>query len=680
MNKKTTLLFGIHMHQPVDNFEWVIEHGVEVCYGPFFDVVSRYPQFRFSVHCSGWLMEQIQKNHTKLYAQILSLAQKGSIEFFSAGYYEPILSVIPSEDRVTQINMLNDSIESAFGQTPKGLWLTERVWESSLIPDLNKSGIDYTVMDDYHFQCAGFDEEILDGYYMSEEGGKSIGLFPISKKLRYSIPFLNVETAIEAIKSYDRENDSAAIIFDDAEKFGMWPGTHEWVYEKGWLEKFIQAVLADESIETLHYGEYFSRHKTRGIAYLPNVSYYEMGEWSLRADDALKLEAFKNEMGTKRYDEEGVKFLKGGIWKNFFVKYEESNRLHKRMLELSGVRKKVKNPDFDTALHKFQTNDALWHGVFGGLYLPNLRDNAYRYLIEGENIRYGTKSVIVTDQNELDGYDKVKIVTPKSLFRFDSAHGGQLVEFDNREGCFNWQNTLTRRKEAYHHKLFEEPSVVEETPQHDGIDTIHNSAIEVDDTLRDALIYDWYLKNSFIDHISDDQFGVDNFRHCNFREYGDFVNQPFEMTYNQKKVTFSRDGGLYFPQKASARLEKTFSPKPNGLDFEIAFSSESEGSFSYVLEHNFHFADYDALLINGVQLDGQRESIPTKKLEIVDTHLNKKITIEFNQPFSLYFYRHETLSQSEQGFDLTLQNISFAMAVPFNKELSIVGSLEVEDV
>ena len=29
-------------------------------------------------------------------------------------------------------------------------------------------------MDDYHFQCAGFDEEILDGYYMSEEGGNRI--------------------------------------------------------------------------------------------------------------------------------------------------------------------------------------------------------------------------------------------------------------------------------------------------------------------------------------------------------------------------------------------------------------------------------------------------------------------------------------------------------------------------
>jgi len=450
---KTTLLFGIHMHQPVDNFQVVIEHAVKVCYAPFFEVMSRYPAFRFSLHCSGWLMEQIRQLHPELYKQIVTLAKKGSIEFFSAGYYEPILSAIPPDDRLAQVSMLNDSISSAFKQRPKGLWLTERVWESSLIPDLNRAGIEYTVMDDYHFQCAGFDEEVLDGYYMSEEGGKKLGLFPISKKLRYAIPFMNVEGAIRAVKSYNREKDSAAIIFDDAEKFGMWPGTHEWVYEKGWLERFVQAVLSDETIETMHYGSYFKEQCTRGIAYLPNVSYYEMGEWSLRADDALKLEMFKQEMGHKRYEEEGVKFLKGGIWKNFLVKYEESNRIHKRMLELSKARAEIDSADFDIGLYKLQTNDPLWHGVFGGLYLPNLRDNAYSYLIACENQRYGKKILLVTDQNELDGYDKVKAVTPHYIFRFDGAHGGQLVEFDMRSACFNWQNTLTRRKEAYHQRI-----------------------------------------------------------------------------------------------------------------------------------------------------------------------------------------------------------------------------------
>ena len=682
MENSTKLLFGIHMHQPVDNFDWVIEHGVEVCYGPFFEVMSRYPEFHFSVHCSGWLMEQIETRHPKLYKQMMTLAEKGVIEFFSAGYYEPILSVIPSEDRVAQISMLNASIQSDFKQEAKGLWLTERVWESSLIPDLNKAGIKYTVMDDYHFQCAGFDEEGLDGYYTSEESGKEIGLFPISKKLRYAMPFLTVEKAIETIKSYRRKEDSAAIIFDDAEKFGMWPGTYEWVYEKGWLERFVQAVISDDSIETMHYGTYFEQERTRGIAYLPNVSYYEMGEWSLRADDALKLQAFKEEMGQERYEKEGVKFLKGGIWKNFFVKYEESNRIHKRTLELSKARSDVNKIQFDTALYKAQTNDALWHGVFGGLYLPNLRDNVYTYIIEAENIRYGRKSVLVSDENELDGYEKVKAVTAKCIFRFDGAHGGQLVEFDDRKGLNNWQNTLTRRKEAYHQHLLDNKPQKEEVPveEEEGIDTIHHAAAQVDDTLRDAIIYDWYLKNSFIDHISDTDFNVSAFRHCDFREFGDFADQPFEMELGKKQVTFSRNGGLYFPDKEDTFLSKVYQPKKNGFDFEISLETKARGVFNYVLEHNLHFADYDHLLINGEPLAEEGMLTQIKRLSLYDAYLERYITFTLDQPFDLYYFQLKTLSQSEQGFDLSVQGISFAMVIPFSRVLDIKGSLEVSDV
>lgn len=678
---KTSLLFGIHMHQPVDNFDWVIEHAIEVCYKPFFEVMSRYPSFRFSLHCSGWLMEQIQARDPKLYLQIQQLSKSGSIEFFSAGYYEPILSVIPSQDRIAQIEKLNRSISESFGQMPKGLWLTERVWESSLITDLHRSKIEYTVMDDYHFQCAGFDEEVLDGYYLSEEGGKRLGIFPISKKLRYALPFQSVEKALSAIKSYNRLENSAAIIFDDAEKFGMWPGTHEWVYTKGWLEKFVQAVLGDKTIETLHYDDYFRHYKPRGIAYLPNVSYYEMGEWSLRAEDTHCLEQYKQEMGFDRYEKEGVKFLKGGIWKNFFVKYPESNRIHKRMLELSAQRTVINRSDFDTALFKLQTNDPLWHGVFGGLYLPNLRDTAYRYLIECENIRYDKSSVIEVNTNELDGYEKIKALTSDLIFRFDSAYGGQLVELDLRDRCFNYQNTLTRRKEAYHQRVLEPQSIEsKESPAEEGIDTIHTAMAQIDDSLRDAIIYDWYLKNSFIDHISDKTFDIERFRHCSFHEYGDFANQPFETSWNQYSITFSRRGGLYFPEKIEGYLEKHYQPKGNCLDFEIKFESKAAEELLYILEHNFHFSDVDQVLVNGTPLEEEGGIETCRVLEITDHMLRKNITISLDQPCTITYFKLKTLSQSEQGFDLTVQGISFAMAVPFSGNLILKGKLEINDV
>lgn len=684
MKKSTKLLFGIHMHQPIDNFDWVIKHGVEVCYGPFFEVMSKYPEFKFAVHCSGWLMEEIKKKHPKLYKNIKKLVDHGSIEFFGAGYYEPILSVIPSQDRIDQIDMLSNSIEKDFMQRPQGLWLTERVWESALIPDLEKSGIEYTVMDDYHFECAGFDTDILDGYYMSEEGGSKMGLFPISKKLRYAIPFLNVPSAIEAIKSFSRKENSAAIIFDDAEKFGMWPGTFEWVYEKKWLENFVEAVLADEAIETMHYKEYFEGEKTRGIAYLPNVSYYEMGEWSLRADDALKLQNFKKEMGEKRYEEEGVKFLKGGIWKNFLVKYEESNRIHKRTLELSKAKQEVKKKKFALALHKAQANDSLWHGVFGGLYLPNLRDNVYTYIIEAENIRYGKKMQILSDKNELDGYKKFKTVTQEYIWRFDSAYGGQLVEFDSREQKFNWQNTLTRRKEAYHEHLldpkYQEHEEVEKAEKSDGIDTIHHAAIEVSDELKNAIIYDWHLKNSFIDHISNENFNVDNFKYANFREFGDFANQPFESKSTKESVSFWRDGGIYTDKKEDTSILKRYRPYKNGFSFDIDLKTQANGVFRYIMEHNFHFGEYTVVMVNNQTLEEKGSLYGVNCLEIIDNHLGKRITISLNQNFDLHYFELQTLSQSEHGFDLSTQGVSFAMVIPFESSLILEGSLEISDV
>ncbi len=675
---KTSLLLGIHMHQPVDNFDWVIEMGIKTCYEPFFEVMSRYPDFKFSVHCSGWLMEQIEQLRPTLYEKIVTLANNGSIEFFSAGYYEPILSVIPSADRVAQITRLNDSIHERFAQKPKGLWLTERVWESALIPDLNRSGIKYTVMDDYHFQCAGFDSEGLDGYYMSEESGEPMGLFPISQKLRYAIPFLNVESAISAIKSYNRKEDSAAIIFDDAEKFGMWPGTHEWVYEKGWLEKFVQAVLADEEIKTTHFSEYFNANHPRGIAYLPNVSYYEMGEWSLRADDALALEALKEEMGLERYEREGVKFLKGGTWKNFLVKYPESNRLHKRTIELSRAFHAGEG-DFELPLHKAQTNESLWHGVFGGLYLPNRRDNAYTYLIECENIRYGKKKALVSDTNELDGYPKYKSVTSKLIARFDAAHGGQMVELDLRDKCFNYQNTLTRRKEAYHKRLFETPRE-RSAPIEEGIDTIHHASASFDDALRDAIIYDWYLKNSFVDHISDESFDTETFHHCNFREYGDFANQPYESSMTKNTLAFVRNGGIYAESKANTRLSKNFSFGADSINFTLALESVSSDTYTYVMEHNLHFSDYDKLLINGIPLEHSGSVESLQSFEIIDTVLKKKITFRMDRAFRAHYFQLQTLSQSEQGFDLSVQGLSIAFVFDFTSSLNIEGVLEIARV
>lgn len=239
---KTSLLFGIHCHQPIDNFDRVVYEIIEKSYKPFFNILKLYPKFKCSVHFSGWLFEFIEKNDTELFNLIKELSPQ--IEFFTGGYYEPILASIPSKSRVEQINKLSSFIQKNFNQKPRGLWLTERIWDDSIIDDLNHCNIDYVIVDDYHLIAAGFDKNSLKGYFITENSNNNLALFPINKDLRYIIPFAPINETMEKLNSFANEDGkNAAIIFDDGEKFGVWPKTYEKVYEKEWLKNFFKSVL-----------------------------------------------------------------------------------------------------------------------------------------------------------------------------------------------------------------------------------------------------------------------------------------------------------------------------------------------------------------------------------------------------------------------------------------------------
>ncbi len=675
MKTKTNLLFGVHMHQPVDNFGKAVDEAVKKCYEPFFKTLKKYPSLNITVHSSGWLLEYICNNHKKLFKIIKEMAQKGVIEFFTGGFYEPVLPSIPSKDRIAQIEKLNKLIYKEFSQRPKGAWLSERVWDDSLVNDFFKTGIEYVMVDDYHLITCGFDKSELDGYFYTEYNAKKLALFPINKDLRYALPFKNIKDAFTDIKEY-----KTAIIFDDLEKFGLWPKTYEWVYEKGWLDKFFKELTNDEEVKTVHFDDYYRLNKPISLSYLQNVSYFEMGEWSLKAKNALKLEQIRDEIG-KRFPNSIDKFVKGGTWKNFFIKYEESNRLHKRMLEVSNTN--IKSKKFLENLYKLQTNDVFWHGVFGGIYLPNLRDNAYRYLSICEDIKYKDKEGIFDSDNDMNGYDEIKCVKKNYIAIFDSHYAGQLSEFLLRDKKFNFQNVLTRREELYHKEIKnilknDKDGFIDE--KRNEIETIHNLNIKINDEIVDYLHYDWYVKNSFVDHISNESFTLENFKKCSFWEYGDFANQPFEYTIKDNIIIFKRKGGIYFDKKYNSVLQKKYKIKDDGFDFVLDFKSEDNKAYKYALEFNLHFAELKNVYFEKIKIIEEFEKDNIKEFSLFDTFTSKKLTFTFDNCFKVLSTPLYTVSKSEKGYDKMIQGVSFAFVFDFSKEFQICGKLRLEDV
>lgn len=685
------LLFGIHCHQPLDNFHNVVNQAIAQSYLPFLQTAVKYPRFKFAAHYSGWLLEYIKNHGRETFALLQKLADNGQVEFFSGGFYEPILAAIPSDYRRMQIDKLNNFIAENFGCAPKGLWLTERVWEPSIIPDLAACGIEYVIVDDYHFLAAGFSKEKLDGYYLTEQDGCEMKVFPIDQKLRYMVPYKEV-TDIDAY--WDTlpcgQNESAAIIFDDGEKFGLWPGSYEWVYTKGWLERFLTHLDTAPNVRWAHFGEFARNVLPNGLAYLPSVSYPEMGEWALTGAKALAIYAVKKTLKEQCLENEAAWFVKGGIWQNFLVKYPEANRMHKRSLGLAQKARMLNDAGLNEIVCKTQVNDALWHGIFGGLYLPNLRNNLYRYIIEAENhIDRCENSQFPRVEKALFALahcSNLSLRTAGVNYIFDALHNGQLIAFDDREGCFNYQNTLARHCEAYHVQMLEtldaEAGATAE-PADGAIATIHEAVLKVDAGIKKYLHFDWYSRNSFVDHVVT-EFDYASFARCGFKELSDFTNTTtanFSFSAKGEKglpqISVIKNGGVFENgHKTDCRLIKTFWLNANGvLNFEIKLCGNFSRDYNYVMEFNFHFNDFKALTINKHALTETSE-FDGDAFNISDANV-KPLKLTFNQNVKLHVAVINTVSQSEKDVDLTAQGLALFVPFTFNSELSVSGSLQI---
>jgi len=452
MDPRTTLLFGVHAHQPAGNFPSVLDDAHERCYRPFLRTLHRHPGFRFAVHFSGPLLDYLFESYPDDMGLLVEMVERGQVEVFGGGETEPVLAAISHRDRLAQVTDFSRRLAARFGSPPDGAWLTERVWEATVVPALALAGIRYVTVDDYHFLCAGKPLAELDGYFTTEEDGSTLDLFPISEALRYRIPFSPAGEAVAHIESMT----GAAVYFDDIEKFGIWPDTHEWVYGKGWLEAFIEAVLASPRIVSRNFRQFHTDARSRGIVYLPSVSYFEMNSWTLpaAAGEAYAL-LVSREKQAGRYGIEKA-FLRGGNWKNFMSRYPEANWMHKRMRGLSMrlvcLPEGSRTPEMRRLLHLAQANDAYWHGMFGGLYLPHLRRAVYACLVGLESLldAVAPRPAQEIFDLDLDGCDELFLHNAElqAVIRLDGS--ASIVELDAYALAHNFGDTLRRHPESYH--------------------------------------------------------------------------------------------------------------------------------------------------------------------------------------------------------------------------------------
>jgi len=666
MPGKVTFILGIHNHQPVGNFDHVIEDAYVRAYQPFIEVMKDYPSIPFSLHCSGILWDWFEQKHPDYTDTVAAMVKAGQVEIMSGGYYEPILTVIPGRDRQGQLAMMREFIERTFGSAPRGCWLTERIWDPHVPETLAKAGLEYVIVDDSHFKSTGFTEKQMRGFFLSEENGAYVNVFPIDKGLRYLIPFHEPHEAIEYLREVSREGDGerkVAVLADDGEKFGLWTGTHDLVYRRKWLRRFCDELISNSNwLEVSTFSRVLDGTPPRGIVYLPTASYSEMMEWALplRAQEAYQ-DARRILAASGKFSDP-AEIVKGGFWRNFLVKYEEANWMHKRMLRASALLAGSKRDDAEGRSHLYQAqcNCAYWHGLFGGLYLPHLRSAVFRHILETEAAL--GRPAIERGDIDGDGVEEV-ILSSAGMQAFFKARGGVLRELDDIRTRFNITDTLTRREEIYHRAL---KDLGKPAAKGDGAVSIHDLAVAKEAGLEKRLYYDRWPKASLSDRFMPAGTTLDAFASGTYAELGDFTGGLYDIdTEGDSIIVISRDGTV---GSAPARIEKKISLDGDGasMDVEYTVTAGAEGlSCLFAVENVFSFLAGNAPdryfeipgreIAGGKNLASMGAEEDVEILRMVDEWLDLSLTIDFAPATNVWRYPVETVSNSDSGFERVYQ-------------------------
>ena len=655
MPARISLALVIHNHQPVGNFGWVFEDVFRQAYEPMIGALERHPHMRVGLHYTGSLLEWMSANQPDAIARLRALSDRGQAEILGGALYEPILAALPQRDRHAQLTRMRADIEQVFGAAPAGAWLAERVWEPSVPFDLAEAGYRYTVLDDNHLRAASVADEDMWGAYTTDDQGRLLTIFGTEKGLRYLIPFRPVDELIDYLRAAATEDGHrVGMMGDDGEKFGAWPGTHELCWGKGrWIDDCFEAIAKNSAwLTTVTPSEWMSRDPPLGRVYVPNASYVEMTEWALPPDDANTF----HELLEKATEEESpaVRFLRGAMWRNFQARYREINDLHKQMLRVSArVDAMAPSATRERALdhlHRGQSNDCYWHGLFGGIYIVHMRMATLAELIAAEDLAAGDDAIAGVGDYDLDGRDEVLLGTPGQTVLVDVSEGAGIGSWDLRASRVALASVMRRRPEAYHETLREMEAAKERGEQAAGrIGTsIHDVLLAKESGLSKALVYDHHERRSGLVRLTD-RSGL---------ELGDFVSGEWRLEEaTASRAVLSRLAPGFYVRKTVAlggsRLE-------GWLSIAVEIQNRGLGSFDGTLELEWNLnlmggggnpEAYFSWDENEVRYDTEGSAPAGSELSFGNRYEGVEVVVEVDPPTGQAWSSVDTVSNSEAGFE-----------------------------
>ncbi len=594
MNKKKIIL-GIYSQKPLGTQVEDLEYSLFHCYKPLLTYLYTHEDIKFVLYISIIILEWFENTYPEINMLINDMVKRKQLEMLSGGYYDPILTILPLKDRALQIEMSTTYLRKRFGKRPKGVWITDQIWDPSLVSTFKSCGINnVTINTSNKIQK----KERLSPFTM-QEMGNTINIFPISKEFSDAVLANNMKAVLEEYSVSVKKGGPVTIMLD-ANKL-----ISEFIFKDG---KELIGLL-ENLFETV---------KTNNITTtLP------------------QLESQNSSAFDKKYLASGCFNSMSGKIANYnemFLRYPELNFLYGKLnysQKLTSSIKKEKSLKKISALEilKGESFGAFTFSDWGGLYYNYLRKENYSHLIEAERSSREKglfSSAIAPFDFDFDGLDEF-IFRGKNITAIVDAKGGCLAELDYLVTSWNYLDTFVGHSDE---------SI--ETAQILGVNG--------------------KKQNSFSDIFIHPQFDLKNYKKYSEKRVYTTESQLYtlnKLDKNNRKISFSIEVELPYYSEKKLLVDKNYAFKANSLEvnYKIKNSTLEKVETKFGIEQNISFAfegdDFLGMVAEDSQHvrkigDGKVTMFNVKKIVIKDNFKKTLLTLTSDKRYTLFKNTYNT--------------------------------------
>ncbi|OHD75636.1 MAG: hypothetical protein A3J97_16030 [Spirochaetes bacterium RIFOXYC1_FULL_54_7] len=548
--QKTFLIIGAYNHLPEGLSESEFEGVYQSCYRPFLSVLNRFPEIQATLFFSGSLLKRFEFRHPEYLMLLEEMTARRQVELLGGGFYAPIMPLIPSADRLGQIELLTTYLRKTFGKRPRGCWLSEFAWEPWLSSTLQTCGMDYTFLSAEQFVESIPESKLALLPIITEDQGRCTTILPVHDcSTSFGEP-LGFVAGLEQL----RPSPLHILMMPGESISSLWESSgleSPDVYMErtfAWLRKNALEY------ETTTPSRYLKTNRQWAKAYFPGTASKRL----IQRDDT--------------HNHSTV-----GSIRNTLLRYAASSALYTRMYyvhlligQLRGDKSRKKTAVED--LWKSQCGDAFWITKRGGIRIPSIRQAAYQSLIDSEQTTRTKETFspgIIRADMDFDGH-KEYLYQGSVLNAYVHSKGGAVVELD----AIRWRRNLC--------DIF--------WPSTEGQES---------------------RKTMFLDRIYPDQPLAETALHPWQSDISSFGDQRYENDPSQDSpdsIGFSRDATLLIgasPRQLGLRKRYTFQSKHIKVAYDLLNPSEHDIDFWFGIEMNFSIlpGELDAITMDGNNVD-----------------------------------------------------------------------------